>query len=82
MRYQALEHCVLGFIVFAILIWLDLLPTALLQEVAVVLLAWAVFSTLLVASAGAWVAYARARAEARVDARSRPDRHLTTPRRG
>ena len=78
MRSQALEHCVLGFTVFATLIWLDLLPTAILQEVAVVLLAWAVFSTLLVASAGAWVAYARARA----DARSRPDRHLTTARRG
>ncbi len=43
-----------------------------------VLLAWAAFSTLLVASAGAWVAYARARANARADAR--PDRRLTTRR--
>ena len=65
MRYQALEHCGLGFTVLATLIWLDLVPTALLQEVAMVLLAWAAFSTLLVASAGAWVAYSRARADAR-----------------
>ncbi len=78
MRSQALEHCVLGFAVLATLIWLDLLPTAVLQEVAMFLLAWAAFSTLLVASAGAWVAYARARANARADAR--PDRRLTTRR--
>jgi hypothetical protein len=78
MRSQALEHCVLGFTVFATLIWLDLLPTAILRDAAMVLLAWAAFSTLLVASAGAWVAYARARANARADAR--PDRRLTTRR--
>lgn len=70
MRSQALEHGVLGFTVFATLIWLDLLPAAMLGEVAMVLLAWAIFSTLLVASAGAWVAYARARA------RSGPRRQL------
>jgi hypothetical protein len=76
MRSQALEHCVLGFIALVTLVWLDLLPTAMLQEVATVLLAWAVFSTLLVASAGAWVAFARARA--RADARSSGSRqHLT-----
>ena len=73
MRSQALEHCVLGFTTLVVLIWLDLLPTAMLREAAMVLLAWAAFSTLLVASAGAWVAYARARA----DARSRPVQHLT-----
>ncbi len=78
MRSQALEHCILSLAVFATLIWLDLFPTTMLQEVAVVLLGWAAFSTLLVASAGAWVAFARARA--RADARSRPNRHLTTHR--
>jgi hypothetical protein len=74
MRSQAFEHCLLGFTVVATLLWLDLLPTAMLKEIAVVLLAWAVFSTLLVASAGAWVAYVR---RARVDTRSRPGQHLT-----
>ncbi len=76
MRSQALEHFVLGFAVLATLIWLDLLPTAMLQEAVMVLLGWAAFSTLLVASAGAWVAFARARA----DARSRPGQRLTTHR--
>lgn len=61
----------LGFTTLVTLIWLDLLPTAMLQEAAMVLLAWAVFSTLLVASAGAWVAFARARA------RSGPRQRLT-----
>ena len=65
----------LGFIAFATLIWFDLLPAAMLREVAAVLLAWAVFSTLLVASAGAWIAFARARA--RADTRSRPRQHMT-----
>ena len=41
-----------------------------------VLLGWAAFSTVLVASAGAWVAFGRARAEAR----SRPRQHM--PHRG
>ena len=76
MRSQALEHCVLGFAVLATLLWLDLLPTAMLQEAVMVLLGWAAFSTLLVASAGAWVAFARARA----DARSRLSQRLTTHR--
>ena len=61
MRSQALEHCVLGFTVLTTLLWLDLVPTAMIQEAAMVLLGWAAFSTLLVASAGAWVAFARAR---------------------
>ncbi len=74
MRSHALEHCVLGFTVLATLIWLDLLPTEMLEKAVMVLLGWAAFSTLLVASAGAWVAFARARA----DARSRPNRRLTT----
>ena len=72
MRSQALEHCVLGAAVLAVLIWLDVLPTAMLRDAILFLLGWAAFSTLLVASAGAWVAFARARA----DARSRPHQHL------
>jgi hypothetical protein len=67
----------LAFTVVATLLWLDLVPTAMLREALMVLLAWAAFSTLLVASAGAWVAFARARA----DARSRPGQRLT-PHRG
>ena len=74
MRSQALEHCILGFAALATLLWLDLLPTGLLQDAVTVLLCWAAFSTLLVASAGAWVAFARARA----DARSRVHQRLTT----
>lgn len=74
MRSQALEHCVLGFTAVATLLWLDLLPAAMLGEAAMLLLCWAAFSTVLVASAGAWVAFARARA----NARSRPDRRLST----
>lgn len=72
MRSQALEHCVFGSVVFATLLWLDLIPAAMLHEAVVVLLGWAAFSTFLVASAGAWVAFARARA----DARSRPRHRL------
>lgn len=76
MRSQALEHCIFGLAVLVMLLWLDLLPTAMLQEVVMVLLGWAAFSTLLVASAGAWVAFARARAAAR----SRPRQQLTPHR--
>jgi hypothetical protein len=62
MRLRTVEHCVLGFVALGALIWLDLLPTGILGRVAIGLLGWAAFSTLLVASAGAWVAFARARA--------------------
>lgn len=61
MHLRTLEHCVLGFVALGVLIWLDLLPAGMLGRVAIGLLGWAAFSTLLVASAGAWVAYARAR---------------------
>ena len=74
MRSQAFEHCLLGLTVVATLLWFDLLPTAMLKEIAMVLLAWAAFSTLLVASAGAWVAYVR---RARAGSRSRPGQRLT-----
>jgi|GEM_PF-6687365 len=62
MRLRTLEHGILGFLALGILIWLDLLPVGILGRVAIGLLGWAAFSTLLVASAGAWVAFARARA--------------------
>ena len=75
MRNQALEHCILGAAVLCALVWFDVISTAVLRDVVVVLLAWAAVSTVLVASAGAWVAYARARA----DTQSHPPRHhLTT----
>jgi hypothetical protein len=76
MRSQALQHCVLGFVVVAALFWFNVLSVSLLRDAAMVLLGWAAFSTLLVASAGAWIAFTRARAEAR----ARPSRHLTTHR--
>ena len=79
MRSQALEHSVLGFTVLATLIWFNVLPAAFLEQAAMVLLAWAAFSTFLVGSAGAWVAFARARARAD-NARSRPEQRLTTHR--
>lgn len=79
MRSQVLGHCVLGFTVFATLLWLDLLPTEFLRDALTVLLCWAAFSTLLVASAGAWVAYGRSRPRVE-EARSRVDRRLATHR--
>lgn len=76
MRSQALEHCVFGLAVVTTLLWLDLVPAALLRDALFFVLAWAAFSTLLVASAGAWIAFARARA--REGAPPRP-RQLTHP---
>ncbi|HYI85299.1 MAG TPA: hypothetical protein VEX11_19105 [Acetobacteraceae bacterium] len=73
MRSQALQHCLLGFVVVAALFWLDVLSLAVLRDAAVVLLGWAVFSTVLVASLGAWVAFGR---RARTAARSRLDEQL------
>ncbi len=78
MRFHAVEHCIFGSAVLASLLWLGLIPTEFLRDVAMVLLAWAGFSTLLVASAGAWVAFARSRA----DARSRLDQQRMTAHRG
>lgn len=60
----------------ATLLWLDLVPAAVLRDAVMLVLGWAAFSTFLVASAGAWIAFARTRA----DARSRPrHRRLTHP---
>jgi hypothetical protein len=61
MQSQTLQHCILGFIVLGTLFWLDLVPFDLLGQVAMLLLAWAAFSTLLVAFFGIWVAIARGR---------------------
>ena len=61
MRSQALEHCVLGSVILATLIWMDLVSAEFLGQAGILLLAWAGVSTLLVASAGAWVAFARTR---------------------
>ena len=69
----------MGLAVFATLIWLDLLPIEFLRDALMVLLGWAVFSTLLVASAGAWVAFARSR---RAEARCRVDQQRLTTHRG
>jgi hypothetical protein len=67
MRLRILEHCILGFVALGVLIWLDLLPPGMLGRVAIALLGWAAFSILLVASAGAWVAFARAAPRRRTD---------------
>jgi hypothetical protein len=61
MQSRPIEHCILGFVVLATLVWLELLTAEILRDAAVLFLVWAGFSTLLVASAGAWVAYVRTR---------------------
>jgi hypothetical protein len=61
MRSQAFEHGVLGSVVVVTLLWLDLLPAEVLGHAVMLLLAWAAISTLLVATAGAWIAIARTR---------------------
>ena len=61
MQSQVFQHGILGFIALATLFWLDLLPFGVLGQVAMLLLAWAAFSTLLVAFFGAWIAIARGR---------------------
>jgi hypothetical protein len=61
MRQQAMQHWVLGLVVVATFLWLDLVPGEVLLRVAFFTLAWAAASTLLVASAGACIALARTR---------------------
>ena len=61
MRPRALQHWILGFVVVATILWLDLVPAELLWRAALFTLAWAGASTLLVASAGACIALARSR---------------------
>ena len=56
MPSRPIEHCILGFVVLTTLVWLELLTADILRDAVVLFLVWAGFSTLLVASAGAWVA--------------------------
>jgi hypothetical protein len=61
MRQQAVQHWVLGLVIVATFLWLDLVPAEMLRRAALITLAWAGASTLLVASAGACIALARTR---------------------
>ena len=61
MRQQAVQHWVLGLVIVMTVLWLDLVPTETLRHAALLTLAWAGVSTLLVASAGACIALARTR---------------------
>jgi hypothetical protein len=61
MHSQVLQHWVLGFVLVATVLWLDLIPGEWLRRMGLLLLAWAAASTLLVASAGACVALIRTR---------------------
>jgi hypothetical protein len=63
MRQQAVQNWVLGLVVVATILWLDLVPAETLRRAALLTLAWAAASTLLVASAGACIALARTRRE-------------------
>jgi hypothetical protein len=65
MRQQAVQHWVLGLVVISTFLWLDLVQAEALRRVALVTLVWAAASTLLVASAGACIAFARIRHERR-----------------
>jgi hypothetical protein len=61
MRQQAVQHCVLGMVIAVTFLWLDLVPAEVLRRAALLTLAWAVASTLLIGSAGACIALARTR---------------------
>lgn len=61
MRQQAMQHWVMGSVIVATFLWLDLVPAELLRRAALITIAWAAASTLLVASAGACIALARTR---------------------
>ena len=65
MRQQAVQHWVLGLVVVTTVLWLDLVQVEALRRVALLTLAWPADSTLLVASAGACIAFARIREERR-----------------
>jgi hypothetical protein len=57
MQAQMLGHGVLGLAMLTTLLWMGLLPADLVLRAAELLLVWGVLSTLLVACAGAWVAF-------------------------
>jgi hypothetical protein len=61
MRQQVIQHWVLGLVVLATFLWLDLVPAETLRRAAFFTLVWAGASTLLVVSAGACIALARTR---------------------
>lgn len=65
MRQQAVQNWVLGLVVVATFLWLDLVTADMLRRAAIITLAWAAASTLLVASAGACIALARIRQDRR-----------------
>ena len=65
MRQHAVQHWVMGLVVLTTVLWLDLVPTDVLRRAAYFTLVWAGASTLLVASAGACIAFARLRQERR-----------------
>jgi hypothetical protein len=53
----------LASLAVAMLLWLDLLPAEVLGQAARLALGWSILSTVIVAGAGAWVAFRRAAAE-------------------
>ncbi|MDB5371462.1 MAG: hypothetical protein JWP04_104 [Belnapia sp.] len=61
MQSEMVGHAILGAVTLTTLVWLGLVPAAGLLYVFQWLLAWAALSTLLVGSAGAWVALGRFR---------------------
>lgn len=61
MRQAALQHVVLALVVFATFAWMDLVSAEMLRRAVMYTLVWFGASTLLVASAGAWIALARTR---------------------
>lgn len=65
MRSPPVQHAILGLVILATLLWLDVVPAEALGRIALLVLVWAIGSTLLVAAAGAWVALARSRRRAR-----------------
>ncbi|TDH62530.1 hypothetical protein E2C06_11745 [Dankookia rubra] len=65
MRQQTVQHWILGVVVISTFFWLDLVQAEALRRVALITLVWASASTLLVASAGACIAFARIRQERR-----------------
>ena len=72
MTPRSIEFCTYGFVAAATVLWLGLVPPDLLGQALRVVLAWSLFSTLLVGSAGAWVALRRSLAQQRAAA---PHRH-------
>jgi hypothetical protein len=59
-----LGNAILGAVILATTIWLELAPTAWLWQALEYLAIWGALSTLLVGCIGAWIALGRARQEA------------------